>query len=365
MEKSAMVAFIMEEMSHTSIDKREFDASMERIFGRKGELTAESLLGWEEKELATLYQIVSGMRLTRLHVPNLLEAYASMDTSKLSSRVSFGHIDLEEEAHEQPRIHQQYGSYDVPPTVSRLYELEAELGGAMDLELGLIMQKHDFRYPSTPPDFIPFASSGGDGIHYCFVTDFGTAADLEQAFIAVVSPMDSESGIWLVARNINDFLRMIITDRFLLNNNPAMLEAYLANKQQLADEKRASAPAMVRLREMFGLQGITDLSHHAQTLREERSKAICMETEDTIGIVPLSAAAAKRATKPLSINWEDGRALIAMLREDEPETKLAIIRDAQHLNRIPADRRLLTHCKLALKQLGFYHEAYNLMELDR
>ncbi|CAM4310983.1 hypothetical protein FHS16_000720 [Paenibacillus endophyticus] len=363
MDRPAIIAFIMEELSYTNLDKRELNASMERIFGSKGELTEESLLGWADGELATLYKIASGMRLTRLHVPNVIEAYASMDTSKLSSRVLFGQIDPEETAHEQPRIHQQYGDYAVPLTVSRLYELETEFGGAMEAELGLLMQKHDFRYPSTPPDFIPFASSGGDGIHYCFVTDFGMAADLEQAFIAAVSPMDSDSGIWLVARNINDFLRMIYTDQFLLHNNPAMLEAHLAKKPQLADEERT--PAMARLGEMFGLHTITDLSHYAQTLREQRNRAICMETTDTVGIVPLSAAAARIDAKPLSINWEDGRALIAMLREAEPETKLAIIRDAQHLNRIPADRRLLTHCKLALKQLGLYHEAYNLMELDR
>lgn len=97
MDRTAMIAFILEEYEQTSPNNREpFHAGLQQIFAYEGELTSENLLEWEEQELSTLYKIVSGMRLTRLHVPNMMDAYASMDTSQLPSRVSFGRI-VEEE----------------------------------------------------------------------------------------------------------------------------------------------------------------------------------------------------------------------------------------------------------------------------
>lgn len=70
-----------------------------------------------------------------------------------------------------------YGKYAVPETVRGLFEFEQELRAedlSLDFNLGLIMTQEDIRYMSTPPDVIPFASCGVDGIHYGFLT-FGAS----------------------------------------------------------------------------------------------------------------------------------------------------------------------------------------------
>lgn len=112
-----------------------------------------------------------------------------------------------------------YGKYAVPETVRGLFEFEQELRAedlSLDFNLGLIMTQEDIRYMSTPPDVIPFASCGVDGIHYGFLTDFGLVADLEQAYIVCVSPMNMDQEVWIVAANIHEFLRVVYTENSIL-----------------------------------------------------------------------------------------------------------------------------------------------------
>lgn len=64
----------------------------------------------------------------------------------------------------------------------------------------------------SPYDVIPFANIGCDGIHYGFITDFGMVSDLENAFIACISPMDDfDAHIKIVARNIREFVSLVCT----------------------------------------------------------------------------------------------------------------------------------------------------------
>lgn len=366
MDKQSMIAFILEEYAFVKEDNRaQFDAIILRLSGHKGGISLESLSAWEEDDLTQLYQILSGHKLTREYVPDIIQAYASIDRANLPSKISFGPIDITEQKWDKPRIHRQYGKYEVPQTINQLYELETELGRAMDLELGLIMQKYDFRYSCTPPDFIPFASSGCDGIHYCFVTDFGAVKDLEQAYIAVVSPMDFDSVIWLVAKNITDFLRLIITDRSLLYNNPATFDDFFKKMREQKNESLADehSAALQRLKELFGLREITDLEQYIQSVREGRAQAICMQTLDSIGVVPLSGQVDYTADGPLSIDWDDRRALDAIVEDASAERKLAFLRDAQHKKLILDDRLMLRRCKRVLSELELYHELSNLLEL--
>ncbi|OMF28075.1 hypothetical protein BK133_18845 [Paenibacillus sp. FSL H8-0548] len=367
MDKQEIILFIMEEYEYFKDESGEqLKAGLLRIFNYKGGLTAEALQCWNDSDLSQLYHIVSGMRLTRLYVPNIIEVYEGMDRDGLPSRVSFGSIVNSEPLQKEPRIHRQYGKYDVPPTINRLYELEAELGRDMDMELGLLMQKYDFRYHCTPPDFIPFASPGVDGIHYCFVTDFGTVKDLEQAYIAAVSPMDIDSEIWIVAKNITDFLRILCTDRSVLYYNGSTLDVYFqsAKEQELQQEKQQLSPALQRLKAVFELNEIPDLFEYMQSVREARNKEICIQTLDTIGVMPLLLEQSRAsAAEPFFLDWEDEQSIMQLLLDASPEVKLAIIRDAQHMKLLMNDNRLLKSCERALKELGLYHELYNLREL--
>jgi hypothetical protein len=347
MEKKAKIAFIMEEYRLVDEEPRaQLAAGLLRFFSYKGDVTAEALLGWADQDLEQLYNMMSGMRLTRLYVPDVIDRYAGMESGQLSSRVSFGTFAETERPVEEPRIHRQYGSYEIPSAIHRLYELEAELGSDMERELGLTWQRYDKRYPSTPPDFIPFASSGADGIHYCFVTDFGAVTNLVDAYIAKVSPMDYGSEICLVARNLNDFLRILCTDLSILHHGSEEL-----------------SPALQKLKAVFGLTEVADLKEYMRDLREEREQAICIHTQDTVGVISLSGSPNQpAAAEPLPQNWEDRHALQAYLADASAEAKLAIVREAQFLKKL-ADRRVYRLCKRVLKELGLYHELYNLAEI--
>jgi hypothetical protein len=63
------------------------------------------------------------------------------------------------------------------------------------------LEKSNFRYFITPPDLITFISTGGDGIHFGFLTDFGQVEDLEEAYIVCVSPTN-DPPLKIVARNL-------------------------------------------------------------------------------------------------------------------------------------------------------------------
>ncbi len=44
--------------------------------------------------------------------------------------------------------------------------------------IGFRPSLQDDSYSITPPDLIPFANTGGDGIHFGFLTDFGSVSTL-------------------------------------------------------------------------------------------------------------------------------------------------------------------------------------------
>jgi|GEM_PF-4833221 hypothetical protein len=68
------------ELLHRLKDIFQFDLS----------LTAEVLDEMPMEQLMPLRDVIRGYILTKKHVPNILEAHASIDTSKLPSKVSFG-----------------------------------------------------------------------------------------------------------------------------------------------------------------------------------------------------------------------------------------------------------------------------------
>ncbi|WP_141500109.1 hypothetical protein [Paenibacillus luteus] len=364
MDNKARIALIMEEYHMIDEESRaQLAAGLLRFFSYKGDVTAEALLGWADLDLEQLFNIMSGMRLTRLYVPDVIDMYAGMESGQLSSRVSFGTFAENEHFVEEPRLHRQYGSYEVPPAIHRLYELEEEFGSDMDTELGLIMQRYDRRYPSTPPDFIPFASSGVDGIHYCFVTDFGAVNHLEDAYIAIVSPMDFGSEVSLIARNLNDFLRILCTDRSLFYHSPRTLETYFQTAKERQEQWEGLSLALSKLKTVFGLTEVADLAEYMRDLHEKREQAICIHTQDTIGVISRSGSPKQPgAAEPLPQNWENRHALQAYLEDAGAEAKLAFVREAQFHKKL-ADRRVYGLCKRVLKELELYHELYNLSEI--
>jgi|GEM_PF-2355777 len=365
MNKQEQIAFIVAELPKASAGEREkLTYVFKTHFGYSGDMSEPELLKWQDEHLEMLYKMMQGIYLTRQYVPDIWNNYASVQ--QLQSSVSFGRISEAEAAKaesykEAPHAH--YGFYEVPASIRLLYELEEKLGRAMDLELGLIMNKSNFQYRCTPPDFITFAHSGMDGIHYGFLTDFGAAKDLENAYIAVASPMDFDHELWIVARNIRDFIRIVCTDRSVLLNHFGSSEAYITHNNQHKEEESLERMAAARqMLQTFQLSRVEDLAKYMKELDEERGRSVRYRTLDTIGVAAGDMDNA-HSLQEAPYNAENEAELIAALDSGDRYIRLAAVRDIQFRKLIPDDKRLLRKCVKALDELGLVHEAYQLKQL--
>ncbi len=108
-----------------------------------------------------------------------------------------------------------YGKYGIPDTLKLIIDLQNDLNKAGFLPYGDLLGYYfsleglKSRYLNTPLDVIAFARPGVDGIHYGFLTDFGSVKDLETAYIVRVSPMDFDDPVKIVSRNLLDFMRIL------------------------------------------------------------------------------------------------------------------------------------------------------------
>ncbi|QDH22123.1 hypothetical protein [Saccharibacillus brassicae] len=183
-----------------------------------------------------------------------------------------------------------YGTYEIPALIRQLFELEHELQQedlSLDRAFPCMLFEDDFRYSFTPLDVIPLASTGMDGIHYGFLTDFGLAPDLDHAWIVIVSPVDSDCPVRPVAANLFDWLRAMYTDADALINafeHGADYRAYVRTREPHEPDEEASEVRR-RLVERFGIRPIQDMGAYLDEMREQRKQAVDRETEDGIGVV--------------------------------------------------------------------------------
>jgi len=187
----------------------------------------------------------------------------------------------------------EYGTYEVPETVTRLFQLEKELRleGLTLASIGLRITDETFFYYITPPDLIPFASTGGAGIHFGFLTDFGAEEDLEKAPIVCVSPT-AETRIRYIAGNMREFLRMVITlphaedlEAYWPWIEEVQIENIYAKHAEYAEEKWLRNMAIVRerLKKHFQLTEI-DVGKTIRDALKERASNITYETFDGLGV---------------------------------------------------------------------------------
>ncbi|MDQ0492960.1 hypothetical protein [Paenibacillus brasilensis] len=264
-----------------------------------------------------------------------------------------------------------YGS--ATPLIEALIEFEQELEAnrhSLGFDLGLIMEQGRApRYMATPPDVIPFAHAGVDGIHYGFLTDFGLEKDLSQAPIVCVSPVDW-TGVWVVARHLQDFLSVVYTENSSLKRYYANGEDYSGHLGQRTPQATDERTQFVRecFRERFSIQPIQDMAAYIDNLRSERKQNEAAPTLNGLGIQRYSTARQHSSTKGalLSVaepfHWEQqGEAVRELFRSGSYEARLAFIRDAQ-------TRHLFTHSALRafvagqLKAMGLSEAAACLEE---
>ncbi|MFF2886150.1 hypothetical protein [Paenibacillus sp. NPDC057967] len=269
-----------------------------------------------------------------------------------------------------------FGSYNPPPTLQELIRLKEELGGHDPFYAGLnfYLELGSFRYFNTPCDVVVFGSNGVDGIHYGFLTDFGTVDQLEHAPIVCVSPMDFDRPAKIIANDIKEFLSLLLTDEELFYNVFAAEEDYRAAKQRWKEEAAASpyGPTkeqkqkradMIRvLRERVSLPQVENPYRHLELLAQQRQERIAALTQDLLGVV--GSLAEGEVHIPYYVHKDEGLD-IQELREymlSAPAlSKKALIRDIQ-MNFVLRDEGELRNIVIqALTSLDLIDEGKRIM----
>jgi hypothetical protein len=231
-------------------------------------------------------------------------------------------------------------------------------------------------YPCSPADAILFANTGMDGIHYAFLTDFGTVANLEEAPIVCVSPMDFGNCVRLVASNLEDFFRLkFYGHEGLLMNDFTTKEEYAKYCLKEQDEPEVSeyfdhnkwekqrAVFRAAAIQTFHFEPIAEPFDYIQQLRAARQKQIVLPTADRLGVRAVTTSALKQTYLPHPWHGQE----IPYLETDEMrdfvdgaeiETLLSFVRDYQ--NQAVDDTFSLAILCRALEARGFQMEAMRL-----
>lgn len=181
--------------------------------------------------------------------------------------------------------------------LSTLHQIENRLSSQEPpLSLGnfeLILTDRSFRYLQTPPDLITFARTGGNGVHFGFLTDFGQETDLDRAWIVCVGPMHSPP-LQFVARNITDFLSLVC--KITLAEEIIDLDFEVEETEWVAkihEERRNGAEVsdedasviIAQITEHLSLCPIPSIYEYVKDIRAERETCLSLKTIDDMGIL--------------------------------------------------------------------------------
>lgn len=143
------------------------------------------------------------------------------------------------------------------------YSMEQDLlassihGSTYDRNIDIIFDADsDFRYFCTPLDAYVFASTGGDGVHFCTIPDhFG-----DMVFVVEPIPLD-EIHVRPVAENFIDFIRVLLAVRFtgILLDIPLRSEAEFREGLQIFREQHETEEHTERLRHLAAYYGVTPM----------------------------------------------------------------------------------------------------------
>ncbi|WP_407271298.1 hypothetical protein [Radiobacillus sp. PE A8.2] len=235
---------------------------------------------------------------------------------------------------------QAYGSYSIPDDIYKLHDLENrlqnnKLSSAMICFRPIIFA---YAYAITPPDLIPFADTGGDGIHFGFLTDFGRVKDLTQAPIVCVTPTN-DPPIRYIARNLKGFLNMAasVPDVEMLESFMFLDDAQIQKECELVEKDtprkllKQRAKITKQLIETFQLETVSVHTCLSEA-RQEREGKIVISTTDGLGIVDDR----ENGKQFRSYEWDyanpfseqEKERMQAFLQEAKLVEKLAFIRDA-------------------------------------
>jgi hypothetical protein len=221
-------------------------------------------------------------------------------------------------------------------------------------------------YFCTPLDAITFANTGMDGIHFTFLTDFGTVPKLDEAPIIAVLPMD-DPRVRLVARNIRDFFALHLFDEGLLLNEFDSEEKYNSYKLRQETEDLTSEwfdhgkwmeqKNLVRktIIEKFGIGPIPEPYQYIQQLNKERTNKVLIKTNDSLGVIPIGDSCESLP----KLNFRKIANVFEFFETATVEQKLAYIREYQH--EFEEDLEVLIFLQKELNSMGFRLESKRLV----
>ena len=207
--------------------------------------------------------------------------------------------------------------------------------------IGFMPIVDEFSYFITPPDLIPFAHTGGGGIHFGFLTDFGQVKDLNEAPIVCVSPTN-DPPIRLLARNIQEFLNLAssvphieMLENFWPWKNSLSIEEIVTEFNSYASAEWIQKREMISgsFQETFNTTPL-NVQEYVQEVLKERNEKIIVSTFDGLGII----GSHDLEKKGKRFHFDDQRPqnekeimqMQDFLSSANKEEKLAFIRDAYY-----------------------------------
>ncbi len=183
-----------------------------------------------------------------------------------------------------------FGNYEKPQILQKLEDYQKkEKANWENLEFWIDYERY---YSITPIDVIPFASTGNNGIHFGFLTDFGKIKDLEKAPIVAIAPT-YDPPINIIAKNIEQFLSFVAYSEqaSLLADIYENEKAFEFRKNQYLEWQMEEKHVLKRkktielLKKDFGIEKENKVISKINTFKNERKKIINTETSDGIGLV--------------------------------------------------------------------------------
>ncbi|MEM6297539.1 MAG: hypothetical protein AAF740_02515 [Bacteroidota bacterium] len=273
-----------------------------------------------------------------------------------------------------------FGSYNKPDLLKKL-ERYQDFDDQAWRCLGFYI-RYDYHYSSTPLDVIPFAGTGGSGIHFGFLTDFGAIDNLTHAPVVCVSP-SNDPPIKLVAKNLTDFLRLVVTigDAEFLDDdyetdeeivtrlqewdkvseidwqgNPLPEDEVEQMKQRVIEIQQDRAKLTKVLADHLQITPLQNISKYIKDLQKWRQEEITIETSDDIGI---KYQADKLKINSFDYSIKDSNQIKHYLKSASEPERLKFYRDATYHYILSKgyDTDIKKVVTESLKKAGFKREA--------
>ncbi|MCT2537697.1 hypothetical protein NC661_11305 [Aquibacillus koreensis] len=275
----------------------------------------------------------------------------------------------------EERLKRAYGSYEIPDEILQLHQLDADLQkeGLSLANIGFKPSATFAPYSISPPDLIPFAETGGDGIHFSFLTDFGQVKDLRHAPIVCVTPTN-DPPIRLMARNIKEFFNLASSVPYVELLEPCWActseeqiqhECDLFMKDSPFHWAKGREKVLQRFKETFNTKQI-EVHAYLSAIIRERETEIAIPTFDTLGVTGAKSDSYLRFKFDFDRTSKVEEELPKMhefLEQATKEEKLAFIRDA-NMRYVVApgyDELILDLLVDVLQSIGLKEEASRMM----